>query len=186
MLPDVRRFIGVEMIRDGGSFAAEFESSDGNQYILFTKVHFANAGPPKKDEHGDHQEKELVGYDEPAIIDCDPAKRPQDTEKARYTVLSGPASRVPWDQARQLIGKIGDLAQGLSPIQASWLKQMTAVVEGEGHPPPGSKTRSTWHRGRSAVKMIDAIRLHSQPLLDVNAAVPFEIVQASAQPTTQS
>jgi hypothetical protein len=148
MLPDVRRFISVEMIRDGGSFAAEFESSDGNQYILFTKVHFANVGPPKKDEHGYHQEKELVGYDEPVVIDCDPAKRPQDTEKVRYTVLSGPASRVPWDQARQLIGKLGDLAQGLSPIQASWLKQMTAVVKGEGHPPPGSKTRSTWHRGR--------------------------------------
>jgi hypothetical protein len=142
MLPDVCRFISVEMIRDGGSFAAEFESSDGNQYILFTKVQFANVGPPKKDEHGYHQERELVGYDEPVIIDCDPAKRPQDTEKVRYSGLSGPASPVPWDQARKIIGKIGDLAQGLSPIQASWLKRMTAVVEGEGHPPPGSETRS--------------------------------------------
>jgi hypothetical protein len=143
MLPDVRRFISVEMIRDGGSFAAEFESSDGNRYILFTRVHFVNVDPPKKDEHGYHQAMELVGYDEPVLIDCDPSKRPLDTEKVCYSELSGPASRVAWDQARQIIGKIGDLAQGLSPIQAGWLKEMTAVVEGEGHPPPGSKSRST-------------------------------------------
>jgi len=70
MLPDVRRFISVEMIRDGGSFAAKFESGDGNQYILFAQVHFADVGPPKKDEHGYHQERELVGYDEPVIINC--------------------------------------------------------------------------------------------------------------------
>ena len=139
MLPDVRRFINVEMIRDGGSFAAKFESSEGNQYILFTKVHFADVGPPKRDEHGYHQEKELVGYEEPIIIDCDPAKRPQDTEEVRYSELSGPANRVPWDEAHKIIGKIGDLAQGLSLIQAGWLKKMTAVVEGEGHPPPDSK-----------------------------------------------
>jgi len=144
MLPDVHRFISVEKIRDGGSFAATFENRERNQYILFTEVHFANVGPPKKDEHGHHQEKELVRYDEPVIIDCDPAKRPHDTEKVRYSVLGGPASRVSWDQARKIIGKIGDLAQGLSPIEAGWLKQMTAVVEGEGLPPPGSKTRSTW------------------------------------------
>ena len=146
MLPDVRRFISVEMIRDGGSFAAKFESGDGNQYILFAQVHFADVGLPKKDEHGYHQERELVVYDEPVIIDCDPSKRPQDTEKVRYSELSGPASRVPWDQARKIISKIGDLAQDLSPIAAGWLRQMTAVVEGEGHPPPGSKTRSAWHR----------------------------------------
>ena len=143
MLPDVRRFISVEMIRDGGSFAAEFESSDGNQYILFTKVRFADVGPPTKDEHGYHQKREVVGYDEPVIIDCDPAKRPQDSEKVRYSALSGPASRVPWDQARKIIDKIGNLVHGLSPIQAGWLKEMTAVVVSEGHPPPGSETRST-------------------------------------------
>jgi hypothetical protein len=47
MLPDVRRFISVEMIRDGGSFATKFESSDGNHYILFTKILVADVGPPK-------------------------------------------------------------------------------------------------------------------------------------------
>jgi hypothetical protein len=148
MLPDVRRLISVEMIRDGGSFATKFESSDGNHYILFTKILVADVGPPKKDEHGYHQERELVGYDEPVIIDCDPAKRSQDTEKVRYSELSGPASRMPWDQARKIIGKIGDLAQGLSPIQADWLKRMTAIVEGDGRPPSGWPTRSTSHRRR--------------------------------------
>jgi len=146
MLDEVRRLIDVEMIRDGGSFAARFESSDGAQYILFTKIRLAGVGPPQKDEHGYHQDMELIGYDEPIIIDCDPAKRPQDTENLRHSVLSGPASRVPWDQALKIIAKIGDLAQGLDSTQAKWLKQMTAVVEGKGHPPPASKTRSTWHR----------------------------------------
>src|SRR5277367_3429281 len=146
MLPDVRRFISVEMIRDGGSFAAKFEGSDAKQYILFTKILFADVGPPKKDEHGYHQEMELVGYDEPVIIDCDPAKRPQDTEKVRYSELSGPASRVRWDQARKIIGTIGDLAHGLSPIDADWLKRMTAIVEGDGRPPSGWPTRLTSHR----------------------------------------
>src|ERR1035438_2404128 len=148
MLPDVRSFISVEMIRDGGSFAATFESSDANRYILFTKILFADVGAPKEDENGYHQERELIGYDEPVIIECDPAKRPQDTEKVRYSELSGPRSRIHWDQASKIIGKIGDLAHGLSPIEADWLKRMTAIVEGDGRPPSGWPTRSTWHRRR--------------------------------------
>ena len=137
MLPNVRKFISIEMIRDGGSFALRFENGDGNQYILFTKIRFSDLGPAKKDQHGHQQETELVGYDEPIIIDCDPAKRPQDTEKVRHSELCGPVSRVSWHQARQIIAEIGDLARGLSPIQTDWLNQITAVVQGEGHPPPG-------------------------------------------------
>ena len=146
MLLEVRKFISIEMIQDGGSFALEFESRDGNQYILFTKIRFADVGPPKEDEHGYYQEKELVGYDAPHVIDCDPTTRPQDTATVRYSVLCGPATLVSWHQARQIIGEIEGLAEGLSPIEADWLKQMTAVVEAEGHSPPGSKTRSTWGR----------------------------------------
>jgi hypothetical protein len=146
MLPKVRKFISIEMIRDGGSFALKFESGDGNQYILFTKVRFSDVGPVKKDQHGDQQEKELVGYDEPVIIDCDPAKRPQDAEKVRYSELCGPESRVSWHQAREIIAKVGGLVPGLSPIQADWLNQMTAVVQSSGNPPPGSKKRSLWTR----------------------------------------
>jgi len=141
MLLNVRKFISVEMIRDGGSFALKFESCDGNQYILFARIRLANRGPAKKDQHGYHQERELVSYDVPVIIDCDPGKRPQDTDKVIYSVLSGPESPVTWGQARQIIGEIGRLAQGLSPMEASWLKQMTAIVEGDGQ-----SLRSTWSR----------------------------------------
>lgn len=143
---NVRGFIHVEMIRDGGSFALKFESSDANQYMLFTKIRFTDVGPPVEDKHGYHQEKEIAGYDEPIIIDCDPAKRPQDKTGRIYGDLNGPAIRVNWDQARQIIRKAAPLAQGLSPIDADWLKRMTAIVEGDGHPPSGWPTRSTWHR----------------------------------------
>jgi len=149
MMPDVDRFISVEMIRDGGSFAVEFEDREHNQYILFTQIRLADVGPEKEDQRGYSQEREIVGYEEPVIIGCDPAKRPQNAKTRIYSELCGPASRVSWDQARKIIGKIGDLAQGLSEIEACWLKQMTAVVEGEGHPPPGSKTHLTAHRPRS-------------------------------------
>ena len=145
-MPDVDRFISVEKMRDGGSFAVKFDDRLGNQYILFTKIRFADVGQQKEDQHGYSQEREIVGYEKPVIIDCDPAKRPQNTETRIYSELCGPASRVSWDRARKIIGKLGDLAPGLAPIQAEWLKQMTAVVEGEGNPQPGSRTRSTWHR----------------------------------------
>lgn len=143
---DVHKFINVEMIRDGGSFACKFEGPDGNQYILFTKIRFANVGARKKEQRGYSQEKEIVGYDKPVIIDCDPAKRPADTKTRIYSELCGPAGRVSWRQARQIIGKAGTLAHGLSPLEADWLKRMTAIVEGSGDAPAGWPTRSTWHR----------------------------------------
>jgi hypothetical protein len=57
MLFNVRKFIHVEMIRDGGSFDLKFKSSDANQYILFTRIRFTDVSPPTKDQHGYHQEK---------------------------------------------------------------------------------------------------------------------------------
>jgi hypothetical protein len=146
MLLKVRKFIHVEMIRDGGSFALKFENGDANQYILFTRIRLTNVGPAVEDERDHHQEKEIAGYDEPVIIDCDPAKRPQDTKGHIYGDLNGPATQVNWDQARQIISDAGPLALGLSPIHAEWLKRMTAIVEGDGYPPSGWPTRSTWHR----------------------------------------
>jgi hypothetical protein len=146
MLLNVRKFIHVEMVRDGGSFALKFENGDANQYILFTRIRLTNVGPVVEDERGHHQEKEITGYDEPVIIDCDPAKRPHDTKAHIYSELCGPATRVNWDQARQIISESGPLAVGLSPIHADWLKRMAAIVAGDGYPPSGWPTRSTWHR----------------------------------------
>jgi hypothetical protein len=142
----VRKFISVEMIRDGGSFAAEFESADGNRYILFTKIRLVDCGPAKKDERGYLQENELVGYHPPVIIDCDSAKRPPDTDTVKYSDMSGPKSPITWDQARNIIGEVAKLAQSLGPVQADCLRQMVAVIQGDGHPPRGSKKRSTWSR----------------------------------------
>jgi len=109
MLLNVRKFIHIEMIRDGGSFALKVENSDDIQYILFTKIRLTNVGAAVEDEHGYHQEKEITGYDEPIIIDCDPAKRPEDTTGRIYGELNGPAIPVSWDQARQIISKAGSL-----------------------------------------------------------------------------
>ena len=142
----VRKFISVEMIRDGGSFALEFENCDGNRYVLFVKIRLAECGLAMEDQHGIHQERELEGYDAPLIIDCDPAKRPQNTDKVLYSVLCGPQSPVTWDQARQIVGEAVRLAQSLSPRDADCLKQMSAIVEGDGEPPPGSQNRSIWSR----------------------------------------
>lgn len=146
MLLNVRKFIHVEMIRDGGSFALKFENSEANQYLLFTKIRFTNVGPPFEDEHGHHQERECTSYDQPVIIDCDPARRPQGTAGRIYSDLSGPATQVSWDQARGIISEAEPLARGLSPRHADWLKRMTAIMQGDGHPPSGWPTRSTWHR----------------------------------------
>jgi hypothetical protein len=143
---DVHKFINVEMIRDGGSFACKLEGRAGIQYILFTKIRFANVGAPKKEQRGYSQEREIVGYEKPLIIDCDPTKRPADTKNRIYSELCGPAGRVSWRHASRIIGKVGTLAQGLNPIQVDWLKRMTAIVEGNGHAPDGWPTRSTWHR----------------------------------------
>jgi hypothetical protein len=146
MLLTVRKFISVEMIRDGGSFALEFESCDGNRYILFIKIRLAECGPAKEDQHRMHQERELEGYDAPIIIDCDPAKRPQNTDHIVYSVLCGPQSPITWDQARQIMGEAARLAQSLSAWGADWLQKMRAIVESNGEPPPGSQRRSIWSR----------------------------------------
>ena len=124
MLLNVRKFICVEMIRDGGSFALKFENGDGNRYILFTKIRLAA-----------QQEKEISGWGEPVVIDCDPAKRPQDTDRIIYSELSGPASQISWHVARQILDDAETLAQGLTRNEAEWLRQMTLVADHEGRPP---------------------------------------------------
>lgn len=94
MLLKVRKFIDIEKIRDGASFALDFQSCEGNRYILFIKIRLAKCGPAKTDQGGIHQESQLEGYDAPVIIDCDPAKRPRNTEKVIYSVLCGPKSPI--------------------------------------------------------------------------------------------
>ena len=94
------------------------------------------------------KKRNCSGYEEPVIIDCYSGKAATRYREGTATATCrGLQAEFFGNEAHKIIGKIGDLAQGLSPIQAGWLTEMTAVVEGEGHPPPDSKTRSTWHRG---------------------------------------
>ncbi len=91
MLPKVSQTEDVEMIRDGGSFAATFLDSTGHRYVLFVPVKYTEQGglfaPPQ--------------HLAPVIIDGDPSKRP-----ASYGVLSGPRTPISWEDARNLLGDV--------------------------------------------------------------------------------
>ena len=76
VLPHVRKVVSVEMIRDGGSYAATFESDGGDSYMLFIEIEFVNCGPEQKDERGIRQEKNWRVFGNPyfltAILRIDP------------------------------------------------------------------------------------------------------------------
>src|ERR1700685_1058085 len=120
-LPAVVKFVSVEMIRDGGSFAAVFESDASSDFCLFL---------PLRDTHPTPSDKQQ--FDSPYIIDFDPAKRPRDTATRIYSRLSGPATPLSWQQARQLFDEISRRAQGLDPFYAEWLKDMANIIAREG------------------------------------------------------
>jgi hypothetical protein len=128
MLPTVCKILGVEMIRDGGSLAAKFESDSAGRYILFFQIHVVDRGP---------FEKEQLGYHEPVIIDCDPRKRPPNSSTVHYSELSGPSIAISWNEARDIVGAISRLAQGLSPPHTKWLQEMICASANDGHLPPG-------------------------------------------------
>jgi len=147
MLPHVKKVVSIEMIRDGGSYAAKFESDGGDSHMLFTEIEFVDCGQEQKDDHGIiSQERELVGFRQPVLFDCDPAKRPQNTKTAIYNCFSGPNRSITWNQARQIMGEVANLAQDLSSSSAEWLRQMMAVIEEDGCPPPGIERRRIWRR----------------------------------------
>jgi hypothetical protein len=112
MLPTICAIENIERIRDGGSLAATLESEDGKRYILFIK----------KD----------VRYNQPVLIDCDPTKRPLDTERIRYSELSGPYISISWNQARELLEKLSSSftfsAKRSNPFRREWMQDMLDVV----------------------------------------------------------
>jgi len=116
MLPAVRKVEGVERIRDGGSLAAKFWSDGGNRYILF--VPFRREGP--------------TSYDRPVLIDCDPAKRPQDTERVRYSELGGPYVSISWSQASGLLDEVLKAIGPMDRFQTHALQKMIDVVHRDG------------------------------------------------------
>jgi hypothetical protein len=126
VFPSVCRLDTVEMIRDGGSLAAAFENEGGARYILFIPIHTVKDGDKWK----------CLGYHPPVLIDCDPNKRPANTDRVRYSELGGPKVPVSWTEARVLIDAITQLAGGQNSFGRHWLKQMTYVAATEGQLPP--------------------------------------------------
>lgn len=127
MIPTVRNVIWVEMIRDGGSLAAKFDDENANQFILATEIHIVDRGPLLK---------ERLGYHQPVLIDCDPKKRPPNTDRIWYSETCGPSIPVSWTDARTVVAAIAGLAHGLSPLRANWLQQMVYVIANDGRLPP--------------------------------------------------
>ena len=118
------------MIRDGGSYAATFHDEDGCQYILFVRIELSDR---------DDATKEIIGYGSPVLIDCDPAKRPKNTDKRVHSALSGPATAITWAEARTMMALAKELASGLDEGRLEWLNQMSHVMTSDGSLPPDIK-----------------------------------------------
>jgi len=127
MLPALTRAVEVEMIRDGGSYAATFCDEEGGRYILFTRI--------KRIDHSETT-KERIGYEQPILIDCNPTKRPPNTDTRIYGDLSGPSTAISWAEARAFMALTMGLAEGLDAWRQKWLDQMNHVVANDGGLPP--------------------------------------------------
>lgn len=125
MLPAVRKVEDVELIRDGGSFAATFESDGGERYILFVEI---------DPEISILRDRKLARYNEPVLIDCDPAKRPQNTTTVFYSELGGPSVPISWSEARSLIAEISKCAGSAIAMNNQRLLEMIDVISRDGRP----------------------------------------------------
>jgi len=124
MLPKVSQTEDVEMIRDGGSFAATFSDGSGHRYILFFQIKYGERGAPRQ-------------HLPPVIIDCDPSRRPANTDRIFYSELGGPATPICWSDARNLLEEIAankptEGSPGRSLHFEEWLLEMMDVATREG------------------------------------------------------
>lgn len=124
MVPELHIGENVEMIRDGGSFAATFSDAAGHRYILLLQVHLdVEDGATSSAHH-------LV----PIIIDCDPSGR-----AAGISELYGPRVEISWEHARGLLRdfaarKPADDAPGRGLFFDNWLQEMIDVARRDGAP----------------------------------------------------
>jgi hypothetical protein len=121
MIPSVCRLARVEMLRDGGSLTASFENESSARYILLIPIHMSKEG--------------ALGYRSPVLIDCDPKKRPSNTDGVFYSELCGPDTPISWAEARIVVEAIAQLAAELGSRERQLLNQMTSVVATEGRLP---------------------------------------------------
>ena len=122
----VRRFTDFELIRDGGSLLATFESDDGGCHFLLFHIRSADGPGPN--------EATRMGFERPVTIDSDPAKRLPDTDTIRYSALSGPETPVTWSQALDLLSAI-ERSPDLDARQIEGLMRMRRAAEREGYEP---------------------------------------------------
>ena len=124
-LPGVYRAEDVEMIRDGGSWAATFSDSSNRRYILFFKIRHTEQG-------GFYTPKQHLSP--PFIIDCDPTLRPENASE-----LAGPRTSLSWEGAREILRNIRAEKLDLTRPRRSlyydeWLQEMIEVANRDGAP----------------------------------------------------
>ena len=123
----VKALTGAETIRDGGLLAAFFRDEDGEDWILLL---------PLRQASHDGQWKKL-GFDDPLLIDAAPERRPSDTPKQIYSVLSGPSSSLTWPEAQALTAQFVAHSTTLGEQAGAALSDLCAVVASNGKLPPG-------------------------------------------------
>ena len=124
MIPEVSHLENVEMIRDGGSFAATFSNSAGERLILFFPIKHTESG-------GFFEPRQHLS---PVIIDCDPLKRPEG-----HSEWSGPTSPISWDEARSLLANLAANKHSQGEMRRSlyfeeWFQNMADIAKRDGAP----------------------------------------------------
>ena len=127
MAPRVSQTLDVEMIRDGGSFAASFVDERGEPWALLLPIVSGKDGNVQLPKQ----------YSMPVLVDCDPAKRPSNTDTVLYSALSGPRTTISWDDARLILTAIADGTTGDDDLRRSlhfreWLQQMMEIADRDG------------------------------------------------------
>jgi hypothetical protein len=121
MTLSVSKCIEIELIRDGGSFVATFESANASKNLLLLKL------IPNLEILTN-----VAQYDEPVIIDADPTKRPSDTGGLVHSSMSGPSIPCSWVDALALLRQIEALEDGLSLAESEKLQKMIKIVKNNG------------------------------------------------------
>ena len=120
MLPPISSIVGIEMIRDGGSLAAEFAGINGSKYCLHFKLISKN-GPSGFVR---------LGYERPVVFE-----RIETREENRFEWHSINEVEVSWAHAKALLHQLRALLR--SEQDSEWLAAMEEVAVTEGQLPKG-------------------------------------------------
>ncbi|MER8523191.1 hypothetical protein [Mesorhizobium sp. M0598] len=121
MLPNLSRFVDIEMLRDGGSLTATFNDDDHNHILLLQIVHEADQ----------NSQASYARYHDPVLINCNIKLRPRASAGMIYSELSDPQTPITWEEAGVLIGMAS--LPGNSPSwRLQWLAMMKEAVANKG------------------------------------------------------